>query len=154
MSRKHKQLVLAFFDSEDAAEKAADGLKRWDKKNRDVKARALGILIKDEKVRVKEELPGPRAGRRGAGIGALIGLIAAVPTAGLSLLEGVLGGAVIGWVVGSFYHKRLRLSDNDQARLAKELDGGKAAVGVLVAADEAAAFTAKLQELGGKPGTL
>jgi hypothetical protein len=28
MSRKHKQLVLALFDSEDAAEKAADALKR------------------------------------------------------------------------------------------------------------------------------
>jgi uncharacterized membrane protein len=151
MPRKHKQLVLALFDSEDAAEKAADRLKRWDKKNRDVKARALSILVKDEKVTVKKELPGARAGRKGAGSGALVGLIAAVPTAGLSLLEGVLGGAVIGWVVGSFHHRRLRLSNDDQARLAKELDGGKAAVGVLVAVDEAAAFRAKLQELCGKP---
>ena len=55
--------------------------------------------------------------------------------------------------MGEFFHKHLGLSDDDRARIGKEIDGGRAAVGVLAEADEAAAFTAKLQELGGKPET-
>ena len=86
-------------------------------------------------------------------IGLILGVIAAIPTGGLSLLGGVVGGAVGGGVVGSLFHRHLGLSDADRARIGKELDGGKAAVGVLVEADEAAAFTAKLAELGGQPET-
>lgn len=148
---KHKQLVLAFFDTEAAAQTAADSLTKWDKANKDVKAGAVGVLVKDDKGNVKQELLGPRAAGKGAGIGLILGIIAAIPTGGLSLLAGVAGGAVGGGIIGAFFHKHLGLKKEDLERIGKEFDGGKAAVGVLVPDDEAAAFTAKLAELGGKP---
>ena len=43
------------------------------------------------------------------------------------------------------------MSKDDLARIDGELDGGKAAVCILAAPDEAAAVSAKLTELGGKP---
>ena len=42
------------------------------------------------------------------------------------------------------------MSKEDLARIGGELDGGKAAVGVLAPDDEAAAVADKLKELGGK----
>lgn len=153
MAQKNKQLVLALFDNEQAAKQAADALKQWDKANKEVKAGAVGVLVKDDKGKVKQELLGPRAWGKGAGIGAILGIVAAIPTGGLSLLPGVLGGAVGGGIVGGFFHKHLGMSKDDLDRIGKEIDGGKAAVGVLVEDNEAAAFTAKLQELGGKSET-
>ena len=41
------------------------------------------------------------------------------------------------------------MSKDDLARIDGELDGGKAAVGILSSADEAEAVSAKLTELGG-----
>ena len=38
----------------------------------------------------------------------------------------VLGGAVVGGILGAFFHKGLRLSKDDLARIGGELDGGKA----------------------------
>ena len=79
MAKKNKQLVLAFFESETAAKQAAEGLKQWDKAHPDVKAGAVGVIAKDAKGKVKEDLLGPRAGKKGAGIGLILGVIAAVP---------------------------------------------------------------------------
>ena len=45
------------------------------------------------------------------------------------------------------------MSKDDLARIDGDLNGGKAAVAVLAAPDEAAAVSAKLAELGGKPET-
>jgi hypothetical protein len=60
---------------------------------------------------------------------------------------------VVGSILGAFFHKGLGLSTDDLARIGGELDGGKAAVGILAEADEAAGVSAKLAELGGKPET-
>lgn len=152
MSKKeYTKLVIAIYDNESAAQTAAESLKAWDKANDDVKAGAVGVLIADGKGGIKQDLVGPHATGKGATIGAILGLIAAIPTGGLSLLGGVVGGGVGGAVVGAFFHKHLGISEEESSRLAREIADGKAAVGVLAGADEAGAFAAKLGELGGKP---
>ncbi len=150
-NKEYTKLVIAIFDNESAAQTAADNLKAWDKANDDVKAGAVGVLIADGKGGIKQDLVGPHVTGKGATIGAILGLLAARPTGGLSLLGGVLGGGVGGAVVGAFFHKHLGVSEEESSRLAKEIADGKAAVGVLAGADEADAFAAKLGELGGKP---
>ena len=56
----NKQLVVAFFDSEDAADDAADAIKKWDKASKDVKLGAIGILAKNEKGKIKTHKVGKR----------------------------------------------------------------------------------------------
>jgi hypothetical protein len=64
----------------------------------------------------------------------------------------VLGPAVLtGVAVGALHHKNLGLSDGDKARLAVELQAGKAAVGVMADSDTASAITDRLTQLGGAP---
>jgi uncharacterized membrane protein len=151
MAKQNQQLVIALYETESAARQAAAALKQWDKANDDVKAGAVGVLMADGKGGIKQDLMGPRATGKGAAIGAILGVIAAIPTGGLSLLGGVLGGGVGGGVVGAFFHKHLGIDDAERERLAKEIAGGCAAVGVLAIPEEAGAFAAKLRELGGRP---
>ena len=54
-----------------------------------------------------------------------------------------------GGILGHFHHKGLGLTAEDRERIAGELHGGKAALGLLVAPDEAAAISDWLTELGG-----
>ena len=154
MAKESQQLVLAFFDTEAAAQQAADELKKWDKANDDVKAGAVGVIALDAKGK-RQGRPAWQARRRQRRrrSARVLGVIAAIPTGGLSLLGGVAGGAAGGGVLGSFFHRHLGLTDADRERISKELAGGKAAVGVLAEAQEAGAFAQKLQELGGKPET-
>jgi hypothetical protein len=140
-----KQLVLAFFASEAAADEAVNQIKGWDKASKEVKLGAIGVLVKDDKGKIKTH----KLGKRKTGGGAVLGVLAAVLTGGVSLL----GGAVAGGILGAFFHKGLGMSKDDLARINSELDGGKAAVGILAGPDEAAGVTAKLAELGGAPET-
>ena len=142
---KNQQLVLGFFESQAAAENAVVELKGFDKAIDGVKFNNIGVLTKDDKGKVKAHMQGSR--RTGAGI--LLGALAAVLTGGLSLIAGV----VLGGALGHFVHKGLGMSKDDLARISKELDGGRAAVGILVNADEAQAVTAWVATLGGKPET-
>jgi hypothetical protein len=137
----NKQLVLAFFESEAVADYAVDQIKQWDKASKEIKLGAIGILVKDDKGKIKTH----KLGKRKTGTGAIFFGLAAVLTGGATLLA----GAVFGGVVGSFFRKGLGMSKDDLARIDGELDGGKAAVCILAAPDEAAAVTAKLTELGG-----
>jgi hypothetical protein len=144
MAKKNKQLVLAIFDSEDAADTAVTTVKSWDKASKDVKLGAIGVLVKDDKGEMKTH----KMGARKTGTGAVIGAVAAaLATGGLSLVA----GGVLGGLLGSFFHKGLGLSKQDLERLNGELDGGKAVVAILAEANEADAVTAKLSELGGVP---
>lgn len=144
MSKKNKQLVLAIFDAEAAADTAVASVKSWDKASKDIKLGAIGVLVKDEKGKIKTH----KMGSRKTGTGAVIGAVAAaLATGGLSLIA----GGVLGGVLGSFFHKGLGLSKEDLERLNGELDGGKAVVAILAEADEADAVAAKLTELGGVP---
>ena len=54
-------------------------------------------------------------------------------------------------VIGEFFHKGLKMSDEDATRIGRELDAGRAAVGVLAWHSVTEAVTAKLTELGGTP---
>jgi hypothetical protein len=138
-----QELVLAFFENEAAADAAVNAVKQWDKASKEVKLGAIGVLVKDEKGKIKTH----KLGARKTGTGAVIFGLAAVLTGGASLLA----GAVFGGIVGSFFRKGLGISKEDLARIDGELDGGKAALCVLAAPDEAAAVSAKLAELGGQP---
>jgi uncharacterized membrane protein len=111
------------------------------------------VLAKDENGDVKEHKLGKRAGKKGMGIGVALGVVAAIPTGGLSLLGGAAGGAAGGGVIGKFFHKGLKMTDEDAARIGREVDAGHAAVGVLAWDSEAEAVADKLKELGGNPQT-
>lgn len=143
---KNQQLVLAFFENRAAADSAVKQLQEWDKAIAGIKFDSIGVLYKDDKGKVKAQMEG---GRR-TGLGVLLGALAAVLTGGVSLIAGV----VLGGVVGHFVQKNMGLSKDDLARLSSELDGGKAAVGVLVPEQEAAAVTSWVTSLGGKFETI
>jgi uncharacterized membrane protein len=148
-----QQLVLAFFTSEDAADEAARAMRDWEKASEYMKVDAVGLLVKDENGLVKEHKLGKRAGKKGMGVGVALGVVAAIPTGGLSLVGGAAGGAAGGGVIGKFFHKGLKMTDEDAAQIGGELDAGHAAVGVLAWDSETDAVTAKLRELGGAPQT-
>jgi hypothetical protein len=145
MAKKNQQLVLAFFDNEAAADVAVQALKGWDKATADIKLGALGILVKDDKGKIKTHKLGSRKTATGAILFGLIGLLSGGMT--------VVGGLIFGAIAGSLFHKGLGLSKEDLDRIGKELDGGKAAVALVANAAEADAVSAKLAELGGKPET-
>ena len=132
----NRQLVLAFFPDELAADNAAAALKDSGIAHHD----AIGILALDSHGKLKQDKIGARSTGKGAAIG---GAIAVVSTA-------VLGPAVlVGVGVGALHHKNLGLSDADKARLTVELNAGKAAVGVMAHSDTAPAIADELTQLGG-----
>lgn len=141
MAKEDQQLVLGFFANEEAAQKAAAELQGMDRSVLGIKFDNIGILVKDNKGKVKAKLEGPRH----TGLGLVLGGLAAVLTGGLSLIAGV----VLGGVLGHFVHKGLGLGKEDLARIGGELDGGKAAVAVMVPESEAKAVTSWMQGVGG-----
>ena len=122
-----KHLVLAYFDSEEAADTAAQALKAWDAASEEITLGNVGVLVKDDTGQVKQQKLGPRGTRKGAGIGLVLGVLAAPFTAGLSLLGGAVGGAVGGGVVGALFHRGLPKEAVE--RISSELDARHAAVG-------------------------
>jgi hypothetical protein len=136
------QMVLGIFADEATADAAVRSLMAWEKDN-NVMPRPVGVLVADENGQIKEHKLGTRSSKTGAGIGLVLAVLAP-PT----LLAGMVGGAIL----GHFHHKGLGLTDADRERIAAELAGGKAAIGVLVEEDpEAAMISNKLTELGGTP---
>jgi uncharacterized membrane protein len=148
-----RKLVLAFFANENAADMAVESLKGWDKANEEIKLGAIGVLVKNEKGKVKVHKLGQRATAKGAGVGTVLGVIAAILSGGLGLLAGVAGGAISGGILGAFVHKGLGISKDELDRIGAELDGGRAAVGVLADPDEEQPIMQQLLLLGGKPET-
>jgi hypothetical protein len=140
-----KQLVLALFADEVAADHAVNEIKGWDKASAEVKLGAIGILAKDDKGKIKTHKVGSRKTKGGAVLFGLVGIL----SGGISVLGGVIGGAIL----GSLFKKGLKISQEEQARLNSELDAGKAAVGLMVEDAEAEQVRAKLIELGGAPET-
>jgi predicted flap endonuclease-1-like 5' DNA nuclease len=133
-------VVLGFFQSEAEADDAVEQMKEWDKWDDDVKLNAIGVLALDDKGKIKTHKLGKRSVGKGAGIGLLLAIIAP-PT----LLAGVIGGGVL----GALHTKGLGLKGADRERIAAHLAGGRAAVGILVKEDQAAAVATRLTELGG-----
>src|SRR5262249_36580317 len=135
--------------SEKDADNAAGSLKGWDVVDDEVKLYAIGVMTKDATTnKINTHKMGARYWGRGAGIGLVLGAIAAVPTGGASLAAAG-GGAVVGGVVGDLFHKGLRMTDDEAKRLYQELDANHAAVGVLVDPAQTKQIEARLQQLGG-----
>ena len=133
-----RQLVLAVFPDELAADNAAVALKDSGIAEGD----AIGILALDSDGKLKQDKVGARSTGKGAAVGGVLVLLG--PAA---LGVGVLGGAA----AGALHHKSLGLTDADKARLTVELTAGKAAVGVLAHFDTAPAVSDRLTQLGGEP---
>jgi hypothetical protein len=135
-----KQLVLGIFADEAAADTAVESLNAWGKATDGVNLGPVGVLVVDDKGQIKEHKLGARSGKKGAGIGLVLAIIAP-PT----LLAGLVGGGIL----GHFHHKGLGLTQEDRERIIAELSGGKAAVGVLVDPVEADVVSIQLKSLGG-----
>ena len=96
MAKKNQQLVLAFFDTETAADAAVEALKKWDKATDAIKLGAIGVLVKDEKGKIKTNKLGSRKTGKGALIFGLVGLLSGGMT--------VVGGLIFGAIAGSLFH--------------------------------------------------
>ncbi len=105
----------------------------------DVSLNAIGVLVLDDKGKIKVEKVGSRSVQRGAGIGIILGLLTPV-----SVVGGLIGGAVL----GAFHHKGLGLSAEERDQIGALLADGKAAVGVLATDENATVIGDKLAELG------
>ena len=135
-----RQVIVAVFDDEAAADAAVASLKTWDDENVDIELDSIGVLVLDKDGRIKENRLGKRSVGKGAGIGLVLAAIAP-PT--------LLAGAIAGGVAGHFHHTGLGMTDADRDGLAADLKGGKAAVGVLAQTVDAVPIVAKLKSLGG-----
>lgn len=140
-----KELVLALFANEEAAEAAVDEMKKWDKASKDIKLGSIAVLVQNKKGKIKKK----KLGARHTGTGVAAGVLAAILSGGVTLL----GGVVVGGIAGSLIHKGMGMSKEDVEKLGGELDNGRAAVVILANPDEAAAVSAKLAELGGEAET-
>jgi len=140
-----KQLVIAIFENEEAADEAAEEIKKWEKGTKDFDYGAIGVLVKDKKGKIKTHKLGKRRTGTGAAIFALAGLL----SGGLTIIGGAIGGAL----VGSLFHRGLGMSKEELAKINEELDGGKAAVIVETTFQEAAGVENRLSGLGGVPQT-
>ena len=137
----NKQVVLAIFPDEAAADTAAQSLKDWDKLDDDVKLNVIGVLVLDEDGKIKTQKMGRRSWGKGAGIGVVLAALTP-PT--------LIAGALAGGVLGRLHHKGLGIDSAEREEIADALENGRAAVGALVADTEAPAVSDKLTELGGE----
>src|SRR6516165_5285138 len=133
-------VVISIFDDEASADVAATRLKDSGFATGD----AIGVLVLDENGELKADKVGKRSWGKGAGIGAVVALVTPV-----GLAAGLIGGGLL----GALHHKNLGLDEADRERIRRELEGGKAAVGVLAPVSEAAVAADKLSELGGTAET-
>jgi hypothetical protein len=133
-------VVLAIFNDEVSADTAAASLKESGAAKKD----AIGVLVLDDKGKLKADKVGKRSWGKGAGIGAVVALVTPV---------GLAAGLIAGGLLGGLHRKNLGLNEADRERISKELEGGKAAVGVLAPVSEAAIAADKLTELGGTSET-
>jgi hypothetical protein len=133
-------VVLAIFNDENSADAAAALLKESNL----AKGDAIGVLALNEKGELKADKVGKRSWGKGAGIGAVVALVTPV---------GLAAGLIAGGLLGALHHKNLGLSEADRERLNRELQGGKAAVGVLAPVEEAVVVADFLREQDGTTET-
>jgi len=135
-----KNVVVAIFPDEGMADTAAQTLKEWDQLDDDVKLNAIGVIVLDDKGKIKAHKLGRRSWGKGAGIGVVLAALTP-PT--------LIAGALAGGVLGGLHHKGLGIDSAERDQLAAELQDGRAAVGALVADTESSKVSDKLAELGG-----
>ena len=149
MANKNNHVIIAYFSGADKADAAANQLKDWDKANDAVKLGGIGILVWEDG-KIKTHKVGGRAAGTGAKWGTILGVTTGILSGGVTLIGGAVAGAAGGAVLGSLFHKSLGLSDDDNARLEKHLQGGGAALVAMADEDEVAATSAELSSLGGE----
>lgn len=151
MTNKNDNLVIAYYESKDAAEHAAEGLKDWDKANDSIKLGAIAVLYLGDKTGelLAKEI-GERDAKKGALWGAGIGVVAGILTAGIGLIPGLLIGGAAGGGLGALNHKSVGLSDEDRDMLVQKLQGGRAALAVMADSFEVESTEAELARLGGQ----
>jgi uncharacterized membrane protein len=147
---KNDHLVVAYFDSKDQAEQAAESLKNWDKANEDIKLGAMAVVSKNEKGKVENTDLGPRNTGKGATIGVIAGAAAGLLSGGLTVVGGALLGGILGGGVGALNKQGIGLSQEDLDRMSSELDAGHAALLAMADEEEVADTTAELTRLGGR----
>jgi uncharacterized membrane protein len=147
---KNDHLVMAYFDSKDQAEQAANSLKGWDKANEDIKLGAIAVVSKNDKGKVETTNLGPRNTGKGATIGVIAGAAAGLLSGGLTVVGGALLGGILGGGVGALKKQGIGLSQEDLDHMQAELDAGHAALLVMADEAEVADTTAELTRLGGR----
>lgn len=155
MANKNDQMVVAYYVNEDAAEGAAADLKQWDKANADIKLGAIAIVTlnpKSGEIEAKEV--GQRKTKRGALWGTALGAAAGLMTGGLALIPAVLVGAGGGGVVGSMFHKKVGMTDEDREQMTANLRAGGALLVVMADDFEVEATKAEMVRGGGKVETF
>ena len=148
MANKNRNLIIAYFPSDYAADTAAQSLKAWDKATDAVKLGGIGILTWQDG-KVKTHKVGARAAGTGAKWGTILGATLGILSGGVTLIGGALVGASAGALGGALVHKRLGLQDEDKARLEEHLKAGGAAVVVMADDFEVEPTKAELSSLGG-----
>lgn len=143
---KNENVVVGIFEDREAAEKAIERLKKWDKASDDVKLGAVGLLYKegDEVKSVINHQEG-----RGLKVGALVGVIAGVLTGGIGLVGGAAAGGLMGAAAGAFFAKSLNLNEAECNTIGRELDLGKAAVVVTCDDYEVVPTRNTMEHMGG-----
>jgi len=147
---KNDHLVVAYFDSKEQAEQAADSLKTWDKASEDIKLGAMAVVSKNEKGKVENTDLGPRNTGKGAAIGVIAGAAAGLLSGGLTVVGGAVLGGILGGGVGALNKQGIGLSQEDLDRMQTELDAGHAALLAMADEAEVADTTAELTRLGGR----
>ena len=128
----------------------AEGLNRWAEREAAEKLldthqiQAMGVLVLDENGKLKTEKLGPRSIGTGAGIGVILAMLTPI-----GMAVGIIGGGIL----GALHHRSLFTSKDDRERLGRELQGGKAALGVTADKTGVAAISAELASLGGQGET-
>jgi uncharacterized membrane protein len=127
----NEQVVVAFFDSPEKADDAAQELMKWDKANDAIKLGTIGRLVLDEDGKLKGNQYSGRHTGTGALVGGALGVVAAAFTGGLSLLAGAVGGGAIGGVTGHLTKGSFGLTDAVEEKIKTQLTAGSAALVVL-----------------------
>ena len=158
MSNKNRNLIVAYFDSADAADDAAKQLKHWDKSESSIKLGGMGIITMEDG-ELKTHKVGARAAGTGAKWGTILGatgslatgvLVAAgVLTGGIALIPAAIAGLAVGAGAGALFHKKIGMTDSDRIRLEDHLRGGGAALAVMADAVELEPTKEEIAKLGG-----
>jgi hypothetical protein len=143
---KNEQVIVAFFNNKSAADNAVSALQAWDKASDEIKLGAVGTITK-ENGKVKTNV-GRKTGK-GAAVGTVVGIIAAILSGGVTLIGGVLVGGASGGIVGAFMKKSTHLTKAEIDQIGSELDAGKVAVIVTCDEPEVAPTRQQLISAGG-----
>ncbi len=153
MAEKDTELVIAYFPSIDEANAAGNAMKEWDKELKHFELGAISILTMDDNGKLKEDKVGARAGGKGAKWGAIAGAALGILSGGVTLIGGALIGLAAGGAGGSFVHKKIGMTDEDQAKLEQHLKDGGAALGIMMDPDEMEAVVYQLNKLDAEVAT-